>query len=612
MKKEEKKLIDFLQTEFAKTVELKGDLLTCYAEETSVDELSKVLRIPSSLIISFFWKSGRNITKNQGLNFELVKEFCETRKLRATFVKQAEINQVISKYLKQNDEQAKRTVRTPVVSVMGHIDHGKSTLLDTIRGKKDQKNEEGGITQRINIYPVKFGTKKVTFLDTPGHDVFLKMRERGATSTDLVVLVIDSNDGVMPQTVEVIDYIHKYKIPTIAFINNKKKEDVSANNLDRIKSQLQDKNLVAVDWGGDLTIINGSAIKKSDTDELLENILFLAEVHDWKADFSTAANGIIIDHYINNKKGVVNVALIKNGTLKNRENLFVNGESGKVRNIGSFLEGQPELLSAEPGDVVEIYGLGFEAEPGDNFIVINDESLVKKIKRIIPAKNNETKKFAQAVESGDLTRENSARKNINLILIADSQNSLEALVNIAKSSSTTDVLFNPIYSEAGDLNDSIINLSKITQSSVVMFNVKISQQKAKDLKENKVKWFESSIIYKIGDGLVEIAKSFREKKKTEKIIGVAEIKKIFYFSQVGSIAGCQVLSGTVNRNHLINVFRKEEKIFSGKISSLQKDKTNVKEISKGQECGIVVNGFNEFQINDRIISYSLTDEENKD
>lgn len=612
MKKEEKKLIDFLQVELGKTVELKGDLLTCYSEETNVDELSKVLRIPSSLIISFFWKSGRNITKNQGLSLELVKEFCESRRIRTTFVKQVEINQIISKYLNQNASHAKLQARTPVVSVMGHIDHGKSTLLDTIRGSKDQKNEEGGITQRINIHPVEFNGKKITFLDTPGHDVFLKMRERGATSTDLVVLVIDSNDGVMPQTVEVINYIHKYKIPTIAFINNKKKEALTNANLDRIKSQLQDKSLVAADWGGDLTIVTGSAIKKADADELLENILFLAEVHDWKADYQIAANGIIIDHYVNNKRGVVNVALVKNGTLKNRDNLFVNGAAGKVRNLGSFLPKRPEVASAEPGDVVEVYGLGFEAEPGDNFIVINDESLVKKIKRIIPAKNNESKKFSQATESEELTRENLGRKTINLILLADSQNSLEALVNIAKSSSTANVLFNPIYSEAGELNDSVVSLCKITQSSVVMFNVKISQQKAKDLKEHKVQWFESSIIYKIGDGLVEIAKTFREKKKTEKIIGVAEIKKIFYFSQVGSIAGCQVLSGTVNRNHLVNVFRKEVKIFSGKISSLQKDKNNVKEIGKGQECGIVVNGFNEFQLNDQIISYSLTDEENKD
>jgi translation initiation factor IF-2 len=611
MKKEEKKLIDFLQIELRRTISLKDNVLTCYSEEINIDELSKILRITSSLIISFFWKLGRNITKNQGLNFELIKEFCESKKIKVVLKKQLEVNKIISKYLDEDNKDQKKKTKTPVISIMGHIDHGKSTLLDTIRGKNDQKKEEGGITQRINIYPVDFKGQKITFLDTPGHDVFLKMRERGAISTDLVVLVIDAEDGVMPQTSEIIEYIHKYKIPTIAFINNKKKNDDSAKNLDKIKSQLQDKNLVSVDWGGDLTIICGSAINKEDTNELLENILFLSEIYNWSANFDSPANGIIIDNYVNNQKGIVNIVLIKNGTLKNRENLFVNGRHGKVRNIINFLG--KEVISAQPGEIVQIFGLGFEAEPGDDFIVINDDSLIKKIKRIMPPISNESKKFSQMIELELPIKGNIVRKNINLILIADSQNSLEALGNITKSSSTTNVFFNPIYSEAGgDLNDSVINLSKITQSSIIMFNVKISQQKSKDLKENKIRWFESSIIYKIGDGLIEIAKSFREKKKTEKIIGVAEIKKIFYFSQVGSIAGCQVLSGIINRNHLINVFRKEEKIFSGKIGSLQKDKNNVKEISKGQECGIVINDFNEFQINDKIISYSLIDEEYND
>lgn len=611
MKKEEKKLIDFLQIELRKTISFKDNVLTCYSEEVNIDELGKILRITSSLIISFFWKLGRNITKNQSLNFELVKEFCESRKIKVVLEKQLKINKIISKYLNEDNENHRKKTKTPVVSIMGHIDHGKSTLLDTIRGKKDQKKEEGGITQKINIYPVDFRGQKITFLDTPGHDVFLKMRERGAISTDLVVLVIDAEDGVMPQTLEIIEYIHKYKIPTIAFINNKKKNDDSAKNLDRIKSQLQDENLISVDWGGDLTIICGSAINKEDTDELLENILFLSEIYNWVANFDSPANGIIIDNYVNNQKGIVNIVLIKNGTLKNRENLFVNGKHGKVRNIMNFLG--KEVINAEPGEIVQIFGLGFEAEPGDNFIVINDDSLIKKIKRIMPSVSNESKKFSQMIELELPVQGNITRKNINLILIADSQNSLEALGNIAKSSSTANVFFNPIYSEAGgDLNDSVINLSKITQSSIIMFNVKISQQKSKDLKENRVRWFESSIIYKIGDGLIEIAKSFREKKKTEKIIGIAEIKKIFYFSQVGSIAGCQVLSGTINRNYLVSVFRKEEKIFSGKIGSLQKDKNNVKEINKGQECGIVINNFNEFQINDKIISYSLIDEEYND
>ncbi|WNE41658.1 MAG: Translation initiation factor IF-2 [Mycoplasmataceae bacterium] len=618
MKKEERKLIDFLQTELGKTIELKKGVLNCYSEEINVDDLSKVLRIPSSLIISFFWRLGKSITKNQSLNFELVNEFCKSdlcksKKINVNVVakEQVEINQIIGNYLKNNTKSEKRASRTPIISVMGHIDHGKSTLLDTIRNTQDQKKEEGGITQKINIYPVEFEGKKITFLDTPGHNVFLKMRERGASFTDLVVLVIAAEDGVMPQTVEVIEYIHKYKIPTIAFINNKRKEHASEKNLDKIKSQLQDKGLTSVEWGGDTTILSGSAINKDDTNNLLENILLLSEVYDWKSDFDCSPNGIILDSYVNNKKGIVNTLLVKNGFLKNRDNIFINGESGKIKKIIDFSD--KELVRAEPGDIVQVFGLDFESEPGDNFLVINDESLVKKIKRIIPAKSD-SKKFSQAnaISNESLPNSKSLRKNINLILITDSQSSLEALENIVKSSSTENILFNPIYSEVGDLNGSVMNLAKITQSSVLLFNIKVSQQKNKELKDNEIKWFGSSIIYKIKDGLEDIEKSFREKKKVEKIIGVAEIKKIFYFSQVGNIAGCQVLSGTINRNHFVNVFRKEDKIFSGKISSLQRDKNNIKEINKGQECGIVINNFNEFKVDDRIISYSLVDEENND
>ena len=609
MKKEEKKLIEFLQKELEKTLELKSGTLFCYSEEIGIDDLSKVLKVQSSMIISFFWKLGNTITKNQKINFELVTDFCKTKRIKTALKERVGINEIINDYLNVSKSE-KRESRNPIVSVMGHIDHGKSTLLDTVRSTQDQKKEEGGITQKINIYPVEFQGKKITFLDTPGHNVFLKMRERGASFTDLIVLVIAAEDGVMPQTLEVIEHIHKYRLPTIAFINNKKKEFDNEKTLDKIRAQLQERGLTPSEWGGETTVISGSAINKSDTDMLLENILLLSEIYDWKADFSSSANGVILDSYTSNKSGVVNNLLVKNGSLKNRDILFVNGESGRVKKIVDFSD--KELIKANPGDIVQVFGLGFESEPGDNFLVMSDESLVKKIKRIIPTKIDSRKFSNNDSSSSNLNNKESEDfvKNINLILIADSQSSLEALENIVKKNSNDKINFNSIYTEvAGDVSDSVINLSKITQSSVLTFNVRISQQKTKDLKENKIHWLSESIIYKIGDGLVELAKSFREKKKVEKILGVAEIKKIFYFSQVGNIAGCQVLSGNINRNHLVNVFRKEEKIFTGKISSLQRDKNNIKEISKGQECGIVVNNFNDFQIDDRIISYALVEED---
>ncbi len=605
MRKREEELVDFLQDRLGKRLELRKDVLECYLPELTVDELAKTLRISASLIIAFFWKSGRNITKNQPLSLTLIEEYCKSRRIRVVPREKSSVNQIINEYLRTNSSTTtEKTARIPVVSVMGHVDHGKSTTLDTICGTRNQQLEEGGITQRISVYPVEFRGRKINFLDIPGHSIFLAMRERGAAFTDLVMLVIAADDGVMPQTVEVINHIHKYKLPTIVFINDKHKSGNLEEKVNRIKSQLQEHSLVPADWGGETITVTGSAVDQTSTNELLENILLMEEICDWKAVREGIAGGTVLDSYINNKEGAINTILLREGTLKKGANLFIGSEYGKIRRINDFTRKEREEIT--PGEIVQVSGLSFQAEPGDSFLVLEDRNLVKKIRRIIPAHLESGRNISLLSAKQDLF---SKKKVVNLILLADSQSSLEALVRISNDNETEEVIFNVIQAEVSDVNESIINLAKITESLVLLFNIKLNQQRIKDLRDNEIEWSGGSVIYHISDSLGKVARSLQEKKKVERILGIAEVKKIFSYSKVGKISGCQVISGTVSRNSSVNLFRRGKQISSSKIGSLQSDRNNVKEVSKNQECGIVLNNFTEFEIGDHIIAYSLIDEE---
>ncbi|CAG8461088.1 12248_t:CDS:2 [Ambispora leptoticha] len=398
---------------------------------------------------------------------------------------------------------------------MGHIDHGKTTLLDTICQTNLQTKEIGGITQKITASQIDFQNKKITFLDTPGHSDFIKMRQRGISLTDIVVLVIDAGDGIMFQTEEIIDYLHQYQIPVIVFINHKKPENTdNETNLNKIRAQLQEKGLTPLE---------------ESVEYLLENILLVA---DCKSNLSHPTNGVVIDHYLHSKTGSgITELLVQDGKLREKDTIFLNGKLSKVKIIYN-LHGK-KIAMALPSDPVQIIGLNSPTELGDRFLVINNEDTIKSLeKELTPYLEKENK-----ISPPPVTKE---KKNINLVLLADSQNGLETLTELIKKKNSSEDSFWIIHRVTGKLNDSSIDLIKLTNSLVLSFGLQLI--------------------------VIERSK--------------------------GNIAGCQVTNGKISRNHQIKVVRREKEIFRGGIKSLQINNEDKLEAMKGHECGIILNGFN--------------------
>lgn len=606
-KGKEKTLLEIIQKSFhPKIRELKGKKFL-YSDSINVSDLSEIFHVSVGKIIAFFWQKGQEITKFQNLPFELVNSFCQSQGVNAQMQKGISFSGIIDEYLKEidiiNDEIL--TIRPPIVSIMGHIDHGKTTLLDTIGQTQKQKKEAGGITQKISVSQIEFQGKKITFCDTPGHSIFIQMRQRGISLTDLVVLLIDAHDGIMSQTTEVIQYIHQYHLPVIVFLNHKRPlETNNEANLQKLKGQLQEQNLIPIDWGGEVIIVSGSAKDKKIVEVLLENILLLAESQAWKTNYQRPANGIVIDSYLNSQLGIINNLLIQGGQLKTNDWLLVSGEEGKVKRI---LDNQKNPINqVSPGESVLVTGLDFLVQAGEKFLVINDKETRQEIIKLIGHQDENKQKIPISFVDDN-------QQKISLVILADTQSSLEILETIIRQKSTPDVNFQIVAKNVGIFNKLTFNLAKINHSFIILFNVKLNNTTVQSLKENNLLWFSTDVIYQVEEKLTELTQKQIEKEWAEKIMGVAEVRKIFYFSKVGNIAGCQIISGEIKRSYLVNVFRQEKKIFAaGKIRSLESNKVNLSEAREGQECGIVLNNFDDFQIGDKIVAYRFTKENNSE
>lgn len=610
MNKKTNKIVEVLQEELQKKMSFKEGKLVFYSQDFTVGDLGKFLEVSPNSIVMFLMKEKKIlVNRNQKVDFQIIESYLKSKNIEWDFKSKSEIiNDFIDNHINVDKKDGEKE-RNFIVSVMGHIDHGKSTLLDSIMETSEQKKEYGGITQKVSFYPIKFGDKTVTFLDTPGHNLFIKMRERSTLSTDLVVLVVDANEGVKVQTVEVINHINKYKIPVIVFLNNKKKEEITEEALNSVMSRLQENSVVPSEWGGETIFISGRASDRKDSMKLLNTVYDLSDVYSWKANFNSDAVGILLDSYISSKEGIVNVILVKNGTMKKNDNIFTSKNFGKVKRILSFKK--EELSKVEPGNIVQVFGLGFQSEAGENFFVTNDESLKKKIEKIVSNENNAKKIGSKTKEMFD--NKNKESKVLNLVLLSNSHSSSEALEKLIGNISNSSVLANIVYSEVGEISEKIFDICKATESSIVLFNVKINSTKENEARKNKIKVLSDNVIYKIEEKINKLASSLKDKKMIEKVSGIAEVKKVFYSSSVnGNIAGCDVISGAVSRTNKVDIFREDKKISSDEVQGLQKNKSNVREAKKGQECGVVLNNFNEFLLGDRLIFYSLIEEEEND
>ncbi|CAG8647640.1 15355_t:CDS:2 [Gigaspora margarita] len=530
-----------------------------------------------------------------GKNVSAILDYCQNAGIRLEKKSVVSWQEIITEHLAEIDRGAKLSQRPPVVSIMGHIDHGKTTLLDTIRNTHFQEKEVGGITQKITVSPIIFQEKKIIFLDTPGHSDFIQLRQHGISLTDLVVLVISASDGVMPQTNEIIAHLHKYQLPTIVFINHKKPAETdNESNLNKIKTQLQEKGLNSLDWGGETIVISGNAKKKEDVEYLCENILLLA---DHKTNWQRPANGVIINSYPHPQaRTMLTELLVQGGCLKEKDEIFLNGKLGLAKIIFDWRGKQ--IKQAFPGDLVRIVGCNFPTELEDKFLVIKDEETKKELEKELSNWENGGEKI--------IVPPLGEKKNVNLILLAESQNSLEVLDDLVKNIS----VFSVVHSSVGKISDSVLNLAKITQSIILAFGYQFSASQEKILRQNNLAFFSSKIIYEISNKLEEIYQNQQpEKKQVEKEMGVARVSQIFSFSKIGKIAGCQVISGKIARNNTVRVLRGGEKIiFTGSIRSLESNKANIKEAISGQECGIVLKGFSDFQLDDKIVAFHKQEE----
>ena len=494
---------------------------------------------------------------------------------------------------------AEKKIKPPVVTVMGHVNHGKTTLLDTIRKSRVASHEAGGITQHIGAYSVSVGKSFVTFVDTPGHSAFTAMRARGTKITDIVVIVVAADDGVQPQTIEAISHAKNAKVPIIVAVN---KVDLPDVNLDQIKKQLSEQELVPEEWGGDTIFCSVSALKGDGIKELLEHIQLVAEVHELKANSERSAKGILIENRMEKGRGWVMTLLVQDGTLKSGQVFIAGDKIGRVRQMTND-RGQA-IQSAGPGMPVEISGFTQPAQVGDSFHAVKDE---KTARRYLEEKekykeNAEEKKLSieELLEKAHL----STRKQLNVVLKTDVIGSQEAIKHSIEKLNTDEVETKVVHTNLGSVNESDVLLASASSAALLCFNVNVDAKAQKLIRERGVVTKSYKVIYDLLEDVEKMMASLLDPEVKETFGGRAEVLQIFNISDTGLVAGCKVIEGKIQSKDLARVHRGEQVIHEGALSSLKRFKQDAKEVPIGQECGIALNNYKDIQAGDIIESFT--------
>ena len=486
---------------------------------------------------------------------------------------------------------------------MGHVDHGKTTLLDYLRKSSIASGEAGGITQAIGAYQVKCNGKMITFIDTPGHAAFTEMRARGASVTDIVIIIVAADDGVMPQTKEAIDHAKAAGVPIIVAINKIDKPDA---NIDKVLSELVETGLTPEEWGGDTIVNRISAITGEGVPELLENILLVAEMLELKANPSRYATGAVLESQMDKHVGSVVTLLIQNGTLRLGDPLVVGTTYGKVRTLKND-QGQ-NIVEATPSMPVEITGLSALPSAGDKFMAFETEKQAKSIaeERALRAKEKDTNRTGMTLE--DLFGQiHEGLKEINVVLKTDVNGSLEAVKKSLEKIDVEGVKVNVIRGGVGGITESDVVLAKASNAIIIGFNVRANSKVQEIAKEHNVEIRTYDIIYKLVEEMEQAMKGMLEPVYEEKVIGELEVRQLFKFSKIGMIAGCHVTSGTVKLNSKARVIRDGIVVYNGSIKSLQHEKDQVKEVTKGMDCGLTLENFQDYKEQDTIEVYELVE-----
>ncbi len=572
-----------------------------YSSPITVGELAEKLHRNSSELIKVLFMLGNMVTINSQLDDDTVELLCMEFNVKVT--KEVVVDESdLEEELKENDDdEASLVPRPPVVTIMGHVDHGKTTLLDTIRKSRVTAGEFGGITQHIGAYQVSVKGKKITFLDTPGHEAFTAMRARGAQITDIVVIVVAADDGVMPQTKEAIDHAKAAGAPIIIAVNKIDKPDI---NLDRIYGELADNGVMPEEWGGNTIFCKISAKFGTGVNELLESILTLAEVEDYRANPNRLATGTVIEAKLDKGRGPVATLLVQKGTLHTSDIVVVGSALGRVRKMAD--DHGREIKSAGPSSPVEIIGLNDVPEAGDVFKVFENEKKARHIAETrLQNKIDHDRNATSALTLDDLARqiEEGNIQSINVIIKADVQGSAEAVKASLEKLEVEGVKINVIRSTAGAITESDIDLANASNAIVIGFNVRPSANVRKKAEEVKVDIRLHNIIYKVIEEMEAAMKGMLAPVYEEVIIGQAEVRQTFKVSKVGTIAGCMVTDGCIRKGCKVRLIRDGIVVYEGNLNSLKRFQNDAKEVTSGYECGLTIENFNDIKEKDIIEAY---------
>lgn len=576
-----------------------------YTGAISVAQLAQALNINPSDIIKFLFMKGKMITINTILDDELIGEIC--LEFGYDFQKKVIVEAENFEELVIEDDPSKLQERPPVVTIMGHVDHGKTTLIDAIRNSNLVEGEVGGISQEIGAYQKEINGHKITFIDTPGHEAFTAMRSRGASVTDIVILVVAADDGVMPQTIEAIDHAKAADVPIIVAIN---KMDKAGADPDRVKNELMQHDVIAEEYGGDVICVEISAKKKQGIDVLLENILVVAEISELKANPDRYALGTVLEASLDKFEGAKATLLVQNGTLKTGDYLVVGTSYGKARRMTN--EFNKVVNIATPSTPVQIIGLTDVPEAGDRFMAFKDESEAKTIAtRRKQIKEAKAKAKTSASSMEDLMRMAKEAQviTVNLIIKADSTGSAEAVKASVEKLSTDNIKINVIRAASGAITESDILLAVASDAIIYGFNVRPDAHTRAKALEEKVEIRLHRIIYALIEELQAAMKGMLAPTYVDKVLGQAEVRKLFKVSKLGTICGCMVIDGVIKNKCLIKVLRDGVIVYEGKIASLQREKDQVKEVKAGFECGILIENFNDVKEGDILEASETVEEE---
>ena len=578
------------------------DKIVLYKENMTVRELAESLGVNSSELVKKLFSLGIMATINNSISFENAEILAidydkELKREETADVTNFEEYEII-------DKEEDLITRPPVVTVMGHVDHGKTTLLDAIRKTDVASGEAGGITQAISAYQVKVNDNYVTFIDTPGHAAFTEMRARGASITDIVVIIIAADDGIMPQTEEVIDHAKAANVPIIVAIN---KIDKPEANVERVLTQLTEHGLTPESWGGDTLVSLISAKTGEGISDLLDNILLVSEMNNYRANPNRYAVGTVVESRLDKHLGPIVTVLVQNGTLRLGDPIVVGHAYGKIRTLKD--DKGKDLTSTYLSQPVEITGLNEVPNAGDKFMAFESE----KEARNIAVKRKEIARIKEQMPSKAVTLDDlfnkikEGNKEINVIIKADVNGSSEAVKNALEKLDVEGVKVNVIRSSVGAIKESDIVLAKASNAIVIGFNVRPNNTLKEYAKDQGVEIRLYDIIYKVVEEMELAMKGMLEPVFEEKILGTAEVRKIFKFSKVGTIAGSYVTDGLIKRDSKVRLIRDGVVIYDGNINSIQREKDSVKEVKKGLECGITIENYNDIRENDIIEAYEMVE-----